>query len=181
VTKRIRPSTANNELRCPFGFSLYWDGEEEGSQDCAGSWYFCAEGTGCKFDQGHENKMSQDVKLSYLTVPHAELAYARECMPLNSEPAFVQAMITECTRITLFECQLRCASRAEGSTKAAGEDIQRSPAERLVNYLQNEESLDFILLVHENTATRLLAISRGTTELNEYCSSETDANTMSYA
>jgi hypothetical protein len=46
--------------------------------------------------------------------------------------------------------------------------------------------LDFILLFHENTATKLLTIARtgrnrGGSELNAYCPNDTDADTLSYA
>ena len=193
LTKLIRPSPANNESRCPFGFSLYWDGDAS-EEDGTGLWYFCADGTGCKSHRGHLKKNPEDVKLSYRTVPPSELEYARQSMALNAETAIVQPLVAHRTGITLSQDQLRhCAGRStEGGaldaiTGSAGSvATHQSPVERLVQYLRNEQSLDFILLVHDNTATKLLTITRtgrnrGGSEHNAYCPNDADADTLSYA
>jgi hypothetical protein len=115
-------------------------------------------------------------------------------MALNAETAIVQALVAHRTGITLSQDQLRhCAGRStEGGAldvktgSAAGVATHQSPAERLVHYLCNEQSLDFILLVHENTATKLLTITRtgrnsGCSGHNAYCPNDTDADNLSHA
>jgi hypothetical protein len=130
------------------------------------------------------------------TVPHPkksrlELELSRQCISLNSEPAIVQALIVEQTGISLSSDQLRRCSGTQGiqvgSDGTTSVDLGQSPAERLVHYLRNEESLDYILHVHNNTATWLLTITRtgrnrgSSSEHNLYCPRETDASTLSYA
>ena len=190
-SKRIRPSAANKESICPFAFSLYWEPNDGLEDNVAGRWYFCADGTGCKSHEGHQKKDPADVRLSYHTVPPLELELSRQCISLNSEPAIVQALIVERTGISLSSDQLRRCSGTRGnqvgSDGTTSVDLGQSPAERLVHYLRNEESLDYILLVHDNTATRLLTITRtgrnrgSSSEHNHYCPRETDASTLSYA
>ena len=190
-SKRIRPSAANKESICPFAFSLYWEPNDGLEDNVAGRWYFCADGTGCKSHEGHQKKDPADVRLSYHTVPPLELELSRQCISLNSEPAIVQALIVERTGISLSSDQLRRCSGTRGnqvgSDGTTSVDLGQSPAERLVHYLRNEESLDYILLVHDNTATRLLTITRtgrnrgSSSEHNHYCPREADASTLSYA
>ena len=120
------------------------------------------------------------------------LGDAQQSIALNSEPAIGQALVEFRTKFTLSSNQLRhCASKsAEDNTiidtAALGVATHQFPAERLVEYLRKESDLNFILLIHENTATKLLTNTRigkvrGTNEQSAYCPNITDANTLSCA
>jgi hypothetical protein len=156
-TKSINTTTARptcHDSTCYFTFSLYWEPAavpaDNVSSSTKGRWYFYQNGPGCRFHSGHIRKEKDEIKKRSNLVDPLELDIASDGMDVNLSTTAMGALLYKRTDTNLDRNQLRYQHQKRQAAPSGGNAPtceKKTPADKLIDYLENADNISYVILL----------------------------------
>jgi hypothetical protein len=153
-TNTTKPKSC--EDRCPFNFTIFWSVERR-------TWWL-KKGWGNPNHTGHHKKEKVNVRQHLKTLNQSEKKIATDSFRVNTQSSAVDALFrVRNDGHILSEGQLRslnAAGRNQVLSRAKDGSDAKTPAQALVDWLQSQPEITYVLLVDNDSNSSLVSIKK---------------------